>query len=254
MKISEPFVAVILINSLPSEYTPLVQSLLTSFETLTLSRLYSLLNIEATVNSSAIKAETALSVNRSSGGKKYKKRDGPTYIITKDTVICSLGHPGHTDDNSKTKQWHDPKTYQDMMKSKLSSSSGGKPGDASQLANDERVNSSLEPDVDVSYYDTAFSATTTSLPTVMDTGASSHMFGDKTTFSSIHSTPTSHIGVPSKGGSSQSTSRGCVQLGALILRDVLYSNQLTGNLISIGRICDDGYLAVFRKRDGFILD
>lgn len=48
MKISEPFIAIILINSLPSDYTPLVQSLLTSFETLTLARLYSLLDIEAT--------------------------------------------------------------------------------------------------------------------------------------------------------------------------------------------------------------
>lgn len=37
MKISEPFISMILINSLPSEYTPLVQSLLTSFETLTLA-------------------------------------------------------------------------------------------------------------------------------------------------------------------------------------------------------------------------
>lgn len=68
MKILEPFVAIILINSLPSEYTPLVQSLLTSFETLTLSRLYSLLNIEATRNSGVVKAETELSANRSNGG------------------------------------------------------------------------------------------------------------------------------------------------------------------------------------------
>lgn len=68
MKISEPFVAIILINSLPSEYTPLVQSLLTSFETLNLSRLHSLLNIEATRNSGVVKAETELSANRSNGG------------------------------------------------------------------------------------------------------------------------------------------------------------------------------------------
>lgn len=37
IKISEPFIAIILINSLPPTFTPLVQSLLTSFESLTLA-------------------------------------------------------------------------------------------------------------------------------------------------------------------------------------------------------------------------
>lgn len=67
IKISEPFIAIILINSLPTDYTPLVQSLLTNFESLTLSRLYPLLNIEATGSSNGAKADTALSANRFSG-------------------------------------------------------------------------------------------------------------------------------------------------------------------------------------------
>lgn len=64
IRISEPFIAIILINSLPSTFTPLVQSLLTSFETITLSRLYSFLNIEATRNSGVLNAETALSASK----------------------------------------------------------------------------------------------------------------------------------------------------------------------------------------------
>lgn len=46
----------------------------------------------------------------------------------------------------------------------------------------------------------------------------------------------------------------CVNLGPLSLKNVLYSDQLTGNLVSVGRFCDDGYLAVFRKTDGYIID
>lgn len=235
MKISEPFVAIILINSLPTEYTPLVQSLLTSFETLSLARLYSLLNIEATRNSSTSKGESALSVNRANGSKKFKKKDSYSQPTSKDTIVCSLGHAGHTDENCKTKQWREFKAYQES-KSK----------DAAKLTRDEPLNLINEPDADISYYDTAFSATITKLPTVMDTGASSHMFGEKNAFSSMRSTPPSTIAVASKDGSIYSGHRGCVIIGCLTLKDVLYSNELTGNLISIGRLCDDGYTAVFR--------
>lgn len=88
----------------------------------------------------------------------------------------------------------------------------------------------------------------------MDTGASSHMFGEKAAFSSLHQTSPSHIEVASKGGFIVSTSRGGVKLGALSLKNILYSDQLTGNLISVGRLCNDGYLAVFQKTDGYLLD
>lgn len=83
---------------------------------------------------------------------------------------CSLGHPGHSDENCKTKQWREFKAYQDTVKENKSM-------DAAKLTCEQPSNSVNEPDADVSYYDTAFSAKTTKLPTVMDTGASSHMFG-----------------------------------------------------------------------------
>lgn len=191
MKISEPFVAIILINSLPSEYTPLVQSLLTSFESLTLARLYSLLNIKATRNAGNTKSDSALSVNRANGGKKFKKKEFTHQSNSKDVSVCSLGHPGHTDENCKTKQWREFKAFQDSRKEK--------PTEAAKLTRDKP--SIVEPDADVSYYDTAFSAVTSSLPTVMDTGASSHMYGDKKPFISMRSTPPSPIAVASKNGS-----------------------------------------------------
>lgn len=260
MKILEPFIAIILINSLPPDYTPLVQSLLTSFETLTLARLYSLLNIEATRNSTNNKSNTALSVNRSSGGRKFKKKDNSSssnphnsssHNTNKDTVVCSLGNQGHTDDRCMTKQWRDFKAYQDMMKSKPSST---KITDAAQLTRDELQEIDAEHDADVSYYDTAFSAVSMLLPTVLDTGASSHMFGEKAAFSSLHPTQPSYIGVASKGGSIVSRTQGCVNIGTLSLKNVLYSDQLTGNLISVGRLCDNGYIAVFRKTNGYLID
>ena len=182
------------------------------------------------------KLDSALTVNRSSGGKKFKKKD--TSHQSKDVVVCSLGHPGHTDENCKTRQWREFKAFQDSQKDK--------PTDAAKLTRDELPLN--EPDADVSYYDTAFSATTSSLPTVMDTGASSHMYGDRKPFVSIRSTPPSPIAVASKNGSIQSRHKGCVALGRLLLKDVLYSDQLTGNLISVGRLCDDGYSAVFRQQ------
>lgn len=247
MKISEPFVAIILINSLPSDYTPLVQSLLTSFKSLTLARLYSLLNIEATRNSNGSKGDTALSVNRSNVGKKFKKREHNNQNISKDVITCSLGHPGHSDENCKTRQWREFKTYQDSLKEK-------KTKDEAKLTLDDIPDGTIEPDADISYYDTAFSVMATTLPTVMDTGASSHMFGDKSTFRSMHPSPPSKIAVASKGGAIFSRYQGCVEMGSLNLKNVLYSNELTGNLISVGRLCDDGYTAIFRQRDGFILN
>lgn len=66
-------------------------------------------------------------------------------------------------------------------------------------------------------------------------------------------TPTS-IGVASTDGLIWATDEGSVKLGILNLSNVLYSLKLTGNLVSIGRLCDDGYHAVFHKDWGVILD
>lgn len=103
-KISEPFIAVILIKSLPSDYTALVQSLLANFDTLTLARLYSLLKIEATRNNPNSTSDTALSANRPN--QKYRPgKKGDRSNQHNSTLKCSLGHPGHTDEQCRTRRY-----------------------------------------------------------------------------------------------------------------------------------------------------
>lgn len=193
IKISEPFIAIILINSLPSDYTPLVQSLLTNFETLSLTRLYSLLNIEATRSSNGAKADTALSANRFSGGKHQKKKDMSQKFLNKDTIYCSLGHAGHTDEQCITKKWRDFKQHQKSLGEKNNSgNTKAKSSEEAQMT--QHQPDTIEPNnVDVSYYDTAFIATERSLPTVFDTSASSHMYGERKAFKSIHRSEPSKI-------------------------------------------------------------
>lgn len=70
LSISEPFVAIILINSLPSEYPPLVQSLLSKFDSLNSTQLYSLLQMEAVRTSSSGSSNTALSAVKNKGACK----------------------------------------------------------------------------------------------------------------------------------------------------------------------------------------
>lgn len=251
IKISEPFIAIILINSLPASFNPLVQSLLTSFESITLARLYSLLNIEATRTSGALKAETALSAGRVI--KKFKKKElKETVQSSKDTVYCSLGHAGHTDENCKTKRWRDFNEFQGMMKKKSNETSKESSIDAAQMTQDNHVS---PPQVHESYYDTAFSTfTADKRPIIMDTGASSHMFGDRDIFDSLQPITPTRIGVASKDGEIWARMKGSVTLGNLSLHNVLYSDRLMGNLISIGKLCDYGYTAVFEKHQGKILN
>lgn len=256
IKISEPFVAIILINSLPSDFTPLVQSLLTNFETLTLPRLYSLLNIEATRSSGGAKADTALSVSRFNGGRKPKKKEyNHQQPPNKDTIYCSLVHAGHNDDQCRTKRWREFKEYQSSMKGKSSSeTSKEKTDNVAQMTRVDAIHPDDSGEVDVSYYDTAFSAFQSKLPNVFDTGATSHMFGEREAFDSLSMSEPSQIAVASKGGEIWAKARGSVTIGNITLRNVLYSNKLTANLISIGKLCDDGYTAVFHQKTGYLFD
>lgn len=64
-------------------------------------------------------------------------------------VVCSLGHPGHTHEHCKTKQSREFKAYQDSMKD-------SKSNDAAKLTRDGPIDAIIEPDADISYYDTAF--------------------------------------------------------------------------------------------------
>lgn len=132
-KISKPFVTIILINSLPSEYTPLVQSLLTNFKDLALARLFSLLKIEATRHSSSNKSDTALYTNRNQNSKPrfHKKKDNHQQVSN--GLKCSLGHQGHTDENCKVRR------YRAFIEYEKSLSKAANPGTSSNVAQSQSV-------------------------------------------------------------------------------------------------------------------
>lgn len=154
-KISEPFIAVILIKSLPSEYTPLVQTLLASFETLTLTRLYSLLKIEATRNSANNSSDTALSANRSKQKPRFGKKNDRPITNTNSSLKCSLSHLGHTDENCRTRRY---RAFLEHEKNNPSSTSNH----ATSFVSASTSQSIPEANEDVSYWESVFSATISS--------------------------------------------------------------------------------------------
>lgn len=245
INISEPFIAILLIISLPPQYSPLVQSLLVNFETISLSRLYSLLKIDSLRSAASIKSETALMVSKNAPSKKKKK---PMKDTSNNTVTCSLGHPGHDDEGCKTQRWNE---FMEYDKSRKNKSNASKNVDSAQFTSVSDIN---QHDMEMSYYDEAFTTNVSSKRDIFDTGATTHMFSDVSRMTSLIDIPPSRIGVASKGVSIWATLKGAVNLFGINLRDVLHSPDLAGNLISIGRLCDDGYTAVFRSRDGVILN
>lgn len=141
------------------------------------------------------------------------------------------------------------------MKDKQASGSGkNQPDDVAQLTQADIIDSSDSNNINISYYNTAFSVTNNSLPTIFDTGASSHMFGDLRLFTSMTTSEPSRIAVASKGGANWSKERGCVMIGRLSIHNVIYSNKLTANLISIDWLCDSGYSSVFHQNTGYLID
>lgn len=247
IKISEPFIAILLIISLPPQYSPLVQSLLINFETISLARLYSLLKIDSLRSAASAKSETALMTSKNNQQKKPKKQGGKQ-SSDKNVTTCSLGHPGHDDNGCKTQRWNEFMEYDKAVREKKISP---KPKESAQLT---ATTSTHQDEVNLSYYDEAFITSITHSRDIFDTGATSHMFSNHGRLSHPVDTPPSRIGVASKSGAIWSTVKGSVHLSGITLRNVLYSPELTGNLISIGRLCDDGYVAIFRAQDGVILD
>lgn len=245
IKISEPFIAILLIISLPSQYALLVQSLLINFEFISLSRLYSLLKIDSLRSAATAKSETALLTSKNQLPKKKKK---PSDKPSSTTVTCSLGHPGHTDEGCRTQRWDEFMEFEREKKAKALKSKGPESAQHTAASTDDQNGT------DLSYYDEAFTTFLTPSCDIFDTGATTHMFSDSSRLSNLTNIPPSRIGVASKGGSIWSTTKGSVLMPGLTLRDVLYSSELTANLISIGRLCDDGYTALFRAQDGYILN
>lgn len=200
-KISEPFIAVILIKSLPSEYTPLVQSLLSNFETLTLARLYSLLKIEATRNAPTQNSDTALAASRTRSNHKNKQGKKKEHSENTSSIQCSLGHPGHTDEQCRTRRWKAFREFEKKSKSDQSTSSH-----AAQVSQPTHENE------EVSYWEEAFSASTsTTNPIICDTGATNHMFSDLSLISDLKHIKPVRIGVASHDGAIWAKNAGTVR-------------------------------------------
>lgn len=234
LNISKPFVANILINSLPSEYTTLVQSLLTSFDGLTLSRLYSLLQMEATRTSTSTYSDSAVAAFKQKNSGKRKD-----WSVVLNGLVCSLGHPGHSDENCRVRKWRAFKEYEKYEKAKLTS----KPTESAQVTS-VSVKHPQDNDCHPSYWESAFSASVhdhqpestspTHSPLLGDTGASGHMFKDRHLLQNLHSTKPIFIGVASNEGTILALEAGSVKFGSLGLSNVLSSKKLTSNLVSIG--------------------
>lgn len=93
LKILDAFIAIMLLKSLPHQYSAIVQTTLSSFETIKLSRVYTVLAMESTRSTTTTTSlDTALSASSSTGKPKPNAANPSGKRPT-----CSLGHHGHSD-------------------------------------------------------------------------------------------------------------------------------------------------------------
>lgn len=242
LKISEPFIAIMLLKSLPSQYSAIVQTTLASFETIKLSRIYTILTMES--NRSTLTATVPDSAMTASSQSHKSKTVYPK--PTGKNTTCSLDHSGHTDEQCKVRRFREmEKEIAELKKDKESRS---KPEQAQAAV----PSTSSTP----SYWDAAFISHEDPITRseIADTGASSHMYGDEHMFNDIHHSPPVPILIASKDSSIIASKQGSVIIDSLTLTNILHSDSLSSNLISIGKLCDDGYVAVFRRPEGAIID
>lgn len=237
--ISDPFIAILLLKSLPPDFNSLVQTSLANFESLTLDRVYTLLNIEAKRLIGQSSNEDLARIT-STTKPVFKKKKETWY---QDQFRCSLGHSGHTDDRCRLRIQNELDECRKLLSQHKISTESAKTAITSTTS-----------EVYPSYYDHAFTAhIPPSNDEVYDTGATSHMSPDLSRFSSSTSIKPRLIGVAAKASTIWADRMGFVSIGQLTLNDVLYSRELTGTLVSVGRLCDAGYRAVFTKKNWYIL-
>lgn len=97
LKTSEAFIAIMLLKSLPAQYSAIVQTTLSSFETIKISRIYTILSMETawytsltTPSDIALAFSTPPAKAKTTSAKSFGKKQ-----------TCSLGHMGHTDEHWK---------------------------------------------------------------------------------------------------------------------------------------------------------
>lgn len=119
----------------------------------------------------------------------------------------------------------------------------------------EYAKTATPSDSHISYYDQAFIASSKSYTDeTYDTGATSHMSAHEDQLSNFKSIEPCPIGVAAQGVEIWAKKMGSVRIGTLKLDNVLFCKELTGTLISVGRLCDAGYWTVFTSTRGFVID
>lgn len=239
LKISETFVAILLLKSLSKSYSAIVQKTLSSFETIKLSRIYTILSMEGSRSqATSISSDAALAASTSNPSSKpynqHKAKD-------KD-VKCSLSHPGHTDEHCKVRRFREMEKDLAELKRERSGKS-----EQAQAATNKPADG---------YWESAFTTSERHIikTDIADTGCSSHMFRDDKRFDFIHPSNPVSISVASTDGAITACHSGQVTLENITLKDVIHSDKLSSNLISIGKLCDEGNVAVFRRTEGTVLD
>lgn len=244
IKISNHFIAIILLFSLPSEFTPLVQTTLTTtvFDKIDINHLYMLILVSTKVESSeASSSHTAMVASQKhhrgsyrtdrTRSEKHKAPTSSTYPLK-----CSRGHIGHTDDQcrvhineAKYKQIAELASRLDKMERSAS--------DSAKIA----ITSPLD-------YDEAFiTANTPSMILTLDAGATSHMFSNQDLLSTYDEIEPSKIEVAAKGRPIFATGRGTARIQGLHLKNILISSALGVNLVLAGQLYDQGYGIVWGR-------
>lgn len=243
--ISDHYIAILLLKSLPTEYNSLVQTTLTTnFENISLSHIYMLLSMETM----RIKSSSDNSAMIAQNVTKSKPSKAP-----KQPPVCSLGHPGHSDERCYTRIRKEERElankYCEMIK---------KNGETAQLTSTRTANqtpSSINnAPVAPSYYDEAYAVGTQDLLFVtLDTGCTSHMFGNRQYLSRMRQIPPSPIHVASKSGDIYAKEKGTAHIGRFRLENLIHSPELAANLILAGMLYDKGYNIKWNARTAEVI-
>lgn len=236
--VSDHFLAILLLMSLPSSYNSLVQTTLsTSFEKISLPLVYMLLQAESTRLESSAANDTAMATT-----SKTEAKSNDNKRKQREIRVCSLGHKGHLDDYCRVQL--QARLEESEKKVKSLSQSAAK--ESANLANSKPM---------PSYYDEAFATGSSSLDCItLDSAASDMMFGNSSLLSNLIPCPRREIGVASKDGAIMANQRGTFKMGGLTLRGVLYSPNLLVNLISAGSLYDANYDIQWNKKHAIVLN
>lgn len=209
LKMSEAFIAILLLKSLPNKYSAIVQTTLASFESTKLACIYTIFSMEATWSTPA--AQSSYSALTASYLTSQSKINNP--CKSRD-VKFSLRHFGHTDEQCKVRKFKEmEKDLAELKKEHPSKAEHAQVATTSQFSN---------------YWESSFTChkTITNKANIADTGSSSHIFQDKSWFEFLpHISPVSIL-VASTDGTITASQHGQVSMDNVKLNNILHSEKL----------------------------